>query len=249
MALPTPLEIERAGLKGWPGIEVEWDRSWVSRASGGHTQRANSTQCFDPTDDDDVEARIDASRRWFEARGIRPTFRVNLLSGPNLVAELDRAGWIEVDYSLLLAMPLDMVEPDDRGEVLAVDDATFLKSQTDLKQWDDVTLRKFQAITAMFDVPACGIVLRSGDGRVVSSALMAVADGIVITGNVITDAVERGRGYGKRMMLTGLAWAQANGARTAALNVAADNVAGQALYASLGYRRQYDYVYRTPGPK
>ncbi len=248
MVLPTPLEIERAGLKGWPGIEVEWDRFWVSRASGGHTQRANSTQCFDPTDDDDVASRVDASQRWFQSRGIRPTFRVNLLSGPNLLAELDRAGWVEVDHSMLMAMPLDGVAPDDHGEVLAVDDATFLKAQTDLKHWDDATLQKFQAITAMFDVPACGIVLHSDDGRVVSSALMAVAGTIVITGNVITDATERGRGYGRRMMRTGLAWAHANGARTAALNVAADNVAGRALYAALGYRRQYDYVYRTPAP-
>jgi ribosomal protein S18 acetylase RimI-like enzyme len=249
MALPTPLEIERAGLKGWPGVEVEWDRSWVSRASGGHTQRANSTQCFDPSDDDDVGRRVEASRRWFEARGIRPTFRVNLLSGPNLLAELDSKGWISVDHSMLIAMPLDELASDDHGEVLAVDDPVFLKAQTDLKHWDDVTLRKFQAIAAMFDVPAGGIVLRSDDSRVVSSALMAVADGIVITGNVVTDAAERGRGYGSRMMRTGLAWAYAQGARTAALNVAADNGAGQALYKSLGYRRQYDYVYRTPGPK
>jgi ribosomal protein S18 acetylase RimI-like enzyme len=249
MALPSPLEIEKAGLKGWPGVEVEWDRSWVSRASGGHTQRANSTQCFDPSDDEDVVDRVDASRRWFEARNIRPTFRVNLLSGPNLLAELDSEGWVAVDHSMLMAMPLDAEGADDHGEILAVDDATFLKAQTDLKHWDDVTLRQFQAIAAMFDVPACGVVLRADDGRIVSSALMAVADTIVITGNVITDAAERGRGYGTRMMRMGLAWAYAKGARTAALNVAADNVAGQALYASLGYRRQYDYVYRTPGPK
>ena len=156
---------------------------------------------------------------------------------------------VGAEHHAAVRLAVDAVRPDDHGEVLAVDDAVFLKAQTELKQWDDVTLRKFQAIIAMFDVPACGIVLRAGDGRVVSSALMAVADGIVITGNVITDAAERGRGYGKRMMRTGFAWAHANGARTAALNVAADNVAGHALYASLGYRRQYDYVYRTPGPE
>src|SRR5690606_21724603 len=106
---------------------------------------------------------------------------------------------------------------------------------------------KFQAIAAMFDVPACGIVLRSDGGQVVSSALMAVADAIVITGNGITDAAERGRGYARRVMHTGLACAHAQGARTAALNVAADNVRGKALYTSLGYRHQYDYFYRTPG--
>lgn len=247
MSLPPPVEIERAGLKAWPGIEVEWDRSWVRRAAGGHTQRTNSTQCFDPADDEDVAERVTASRRWHEERGIRPTFRVNLLSGPNLAAELDRQGWVAVDHSMLMAMPLDAGEADPAGEILDVDDPTFLAAQVALKGWDDVTLDKFRAIVAMYDVPACGVVLRSDDGRAVSSALMAVADGIVITGNVVTDTAERKKGYAARMMRTGLAWADANGAHTAALNVAADNPAGQALYRSLGYERQYDYVYRTPG--
>ena len=48
------------------------------------------------------------------------------------------------------------------------------------------------------------------------------------------------------MMRTGLAWAREAGATIAALNVAADNGAAQALYAGLGYRRMYDYAYRTP---
>ena len=247
MGLPTPLAIERAGHKCWPGIEVEWDRSWVRRAAGGHTQRTNSTQCFDPTDDDDVAERVTASRRWHEARGIRPTFRVNLLSGPKLLAELDRQGWQTVDASMLMATPLAEGEPDPKGEITAADDPSFLAAQVALKHWDDVTLSKFKTIVAMYDVPACGVILRADDGRAVSSALMAVADGIVITGNVVTDARERKKGYAGRMMRTGLAWGFANGARTAALNVAADNPAAQALYGSLGYTRQYDYVYRTPG--
>ena len=230
MALPTPLEIERAGLKCWPGIEVEWDGSWVRRAAGGHTQRTNSTQCFDPADDDDVAERVAAARGWHEARGIRPTFRVNLLSGPRLFAELDAQGWIEMDHSMLMAMPLDALETDPMGEVLDADDPAFFAAQVALKHWDDATLEKFRAIVSMYDVPACGVILRSDDGRVVSSSLMAVADGIVITGNVITDTAERGKGYAKRMMRTGLSWGHTNCARTAALNVAADNQLGQALY-------------------
>lgn len=249
MSLPTPLEIERAGLKCWPGIEVEWDRSWVRRAAGGHTKRANSTQCFDPADDQDVAQRVAAARRWHEARGIQPTFRVNLLSGPSLIAELDRQGWAEIDRSLQMTTALEEREPDPQGELLAADDPAFFDVQVALKQWDDVTLDRFKAIVAVYDIPACGVVLRADDGRAVSTSLMAVSGGIVITGNVITDAAERGKGYARRMMQTGLCWAYRQGARIAALNVAADNPAGQALYRSLGYEPQYDYVYRTPRPQ
>ncbi|MFN3545819.1 MAG: GNAT family N-acetyltransferase, partial [Thiobacillus sp.] len=70
--------------------------------------------------------------------------------------------------------------------------------------------------------------------------------GIVITGNVVTDPARRRQGLASAMMRSGLAWARSEGARYAALNVQADNEAGKALYAGLGYTYQYDYVYRIP---
>jgi N-acetylglutamate synthase len=246
LTLPTPLEIERAGLKAWPGIEVEWDGAWVRRAANGLTQRANSVQCFDPSDDGDVDARIAAVQRWYASRGQSPIFRVNLLSGPSLLGALNSQGWAEVDHSQLMAMPMPEVEADPRGIVLSIDDPAFVRAQRLLKPYDDATLAKFRAILAVLRVPAAGIVLRDNTGRPVSSALMAVADGIVITGNVVTDRGERRKGYASAMMRTGLAWAADAGARFAALNVAKDNPGAIRLYEGLGFRWQYDYVYRTP---
>ncbi|HWA17434.1 MAG TPA: GNAT family N-acetyltransferase [Devosia sp.] len=244
--LPTPLEIERAGLKAWPGIEVEWDGAWVRRASNGYTKRANSAQCFDPEDDANAGHRVAETRRWFEDRGLRAVFRVNLLTGPNLAAALDDANWDTIDHSRLMAMELPVLAADPRGEVRGVHDPEFLAAQQQLKGTSDEEMAKLRAILDVLEVPAVGIVLRADDGRAVSSALMAVADGIVITGNVVTDSRERRKGYGVAMMRTGLAWAAKEGARFAALNVAADNEAGLALYRSLGYRAQYDYAYRVP---
>jgi ribosomal protein S18 acetylase RimI-like enzyme len=90
-------------------------------------------------------------------------------------------------------------------------------------------------------------LLRAADGAPAAAAIWAVADGIAVTGNVVTDASRRRMGYAAAMMRTGLAWAREAGATVASLNVAADNAAGLALYASLGYRLQYGYVYRYPG--
>ena len=247
MLIPAAAVIERAGLKAWPGIEVEWDGSWVRRASNGLTQRANSVQCFDPVDDGDVPERIASARRWYAARGLPTIFRVNLLTGPNLAAELDRQGWTSVSHSKLVAMAMEAVEGDPRGEVLPVEDPLFLDAQQRLKGYDEIALDKFRAILGVLEVPARGIIVRSPDGRVVSSGLMAVADGIVITGNVVTDSAERRKGYAAAMMRTGLAWARDTGATHAALNVEADNAPALALYSGLGYRPQYDYVYRYPG--
>lgn len=247
MAMPEPLTIERAGLKAWPGIDVDWDGRWVRRAANGYTKRANSVQCFDPADDGDIPARVDAACRWFAARGLPPVFRVNLLTGPELLGYLDAEGWRSISRSRLMAMALGPVDPDPRGEVLAVEDAGFLAVLRRLGGYDDEKLARLRALLAMLEVPASGIVLRNEDGRAVSSALMAVADGIVITGNVVTDAAERRKGHAAAMMRTGLAWARSVGAGFAALNVEAENAPALALYQGLGYSARYDYVYRIPG--
>lgn len=244
--LPDPLTIERAGLKAWPGIEVEWDGQWVRRASNGYTKRANSVQCFDPADDTDVADRVAAARRWFERRGLPPVFRTNLLSAPALVAELDRQGWAHIEPSLLMAMPLASVEADAHGRAVQLDDPAFLAAQQRLWGYDDQKLERLRALVAQYEVPATGIVLDAPDGRPVATALLAIADGIAIAGNVVTAAAERRKGHAAALMRTGLAWAKAAGARVAALNVVAGNAPALALYESLGYRRQYDYVYRVP---
>jgi GNAT superfamily N-acetyltransferase len=248
MVLPGADVVERAGLKAWPGIEIEYDGRWIRRAANGYTQRANSVQSLDPTDDDNVEARLAASRAWFEARHLTPIFRATPLAGPRIIAALDAAGWVQVDHSHLFAMELGAVEADPRGEIYELLDPAFLAVQQRLQGYTDERLEKLKALAAVIEVPSCGVVLYSAEGEPVASALMAVADGIVITGNVVTDAAQRRKGYGAAMMRTGLAWAKDAGARIAALNVAAVNAAGQALYTGLGYRRQYDYVYRVPGP-
>jgi N-acetylglutamate synthase len=246
LELPGADVVERAGLKAWPGIEVEYDGHWIRRWANGYTQRANSVQSLDPSDDVDAARRIAASEEWFWRRGQRPIFRVTPLAGPNVTAALDDAGWTSVDASHLFAMELREVASDPRGHLHDLLDPAFLDTQQHLLGYPDEKREWLRALLAMIDVPARGIVVRSTDGEPVASGLMAVADGIVITGNVITSTAYRRQGHGSAMMRTGLAWARSVGATIAALNVAADNHTGQALYRSLGYGRQYDYVYRVP---
>ena len=246
MALPSVEAFERAGLDAWPGIEVQWDRHWVRRAAGGYTKRANSTQCFDPDDFEDADLRVISACSWMVLRKIKPVFRITPLSSPELNATLDEAGWASIDESHLLAMELHEHEPDAQAEFLPVLDEKFLSVAQRLQGYDDATMTGMKNLLAVFTVPAVGVVL-ARDGVAVASSIMAVADGIVITGNVVTDAQRRRQGLAAAMMRSGLAWAKRQGARFAALNVQADNAAAKALYQSLGYTHQYDYHYRIPG--
>ena len=247
MALPDAEAFERAGLLAWPGIEVAWDGGWIRRAAKGYTQRANSVQSLDVTDDRNVTARIAASVDWFAARGLPPIFRVTPLASPAISQALDAAGWQAIDASQLFAASLEAVDPDPRGALYDLLDPRFLAAQQQLAGLSEARLAGMTALLGSIAVAARGIVLHGADGAPLASALMAIADGIVITGNVVTDARHRRQGHGAAMMRTGHAWAHAEGARVAALNVAADNLGAQALYAGLGYAYQYDYHYRIPG--
>ena len=249
MALPGVLAIETAGLAAWPGIETERDGGWIRRAANGYTKRANSVQSLDPGDDENAEARILAADAWFRARNLPPVFRQTPLAGPAILSALDELGWVRFDESYLFAMELEPQEAHPRAAILPIDDPVFFAVQQRLRGYDDVMLGKLKAVVAALTVPARGIVLRNAEGDAVATALMAIADGIVITGNVFTDPTERRKGHAAAMMRSGLAWAHSAGATVAALNVQASNPPAVALYSGLGYGYQYDYVYRLPAMK
>jgi GNAT superfamily N-acetyltransferase len=244
--LPDVEAFERAGLEAWPGIDVKWDGNWVRRAAGGYTKRANSAQCLDPNDDVDVEDRIIGASSWLVARGVKPVFRITPLSSPALNEALEDAGWDEIGHSHLFAMALGDHVPDAGGRLFPVTDPDFLAAQQKLQGHDETTMTRMKALLAAIKVPASGIVVFR-DGEPVASGLMAIADGIVITGNVITHPGHRRQGFARSMMCTGLTWARDKGATVAALNVEAGNEAAKTLYSGLGYTHHYDYSYRIPG--
>ena len=246
MSLPDVAGLERSGLAAWPGIEVAWDGAWVRRAANGYTKRANSVQCLDPADDTNARDRILAAAEWFVARGLTPVFRVTPLTGANTLAALAALGWRAYDHSYVFAMPLADMDADPRGVDYDAFDPQFLAVQRRLADYDDARMAGLTALLSALDSPARGIVLRDDAGTPVASAIMTLADGIVVAGNVVTDPSQRRKGYGAAMMRTGLAWGQANGARFAMLNVQADNLGAQALYRGLGYVHQYDYHYCSP---
>ena len=247
MALPDILALELAGMKAWPGIEMPRNGSWVLRAANGYTKRANSVQPLDPDDEDDLETRIADACDWYAARGLPPIFRITPLASPRLVRTLDAAGWTTVERSCALAMPMPDVASDRRGECLDPFGERFLETQRTMWGYPEEKVQKLVALMRAVTVPMVGVVLYSEESAAVATSLWAVADGVTVTGNVVTDAAQRRRGFGNAMMRTGLAWAKEQGATVAALNVVADNLAARRLYAGLGYEWLFDYVYRYPG--
>lgn len=248
MPLPSPETFERAGLLAWPGIEMEWEGHWLRRAANGYTRRANCVQCFDPADGADAPARLADAVSWFEARQMLPILRITPLSSPALNAALDDEGWDSVSHSHLLALKLGGDEADGESRALEPLDPEFLAIQQMLQGYDETTRRHLEALLAAITIPSTGMVIYR-DGKPAATSVVALAEGIAFTGNVVTAPARRREGLGRALMRSGHHWARSQGAGLAALNVEAGNEPAKALYRALGYAHQYDYHYRVPGER
>src|SRR5690606_2061842 len=156
VTLPSVEAFERAGLAAWPGIAVKWDGSWVRRAAGGYTKRANSIQCLDPEDGEDADLRVLSASSGMAIRGLEPVLRIPPLSSPELNETLDEAGWQTIETSHLFAMPLAAQEADSQSKVLPVLDPEFLAAQQRLQAYSDTTLTQLQNLLQALAVPARG---------------------------------------------------------------------------------------------
>ena len=85
-----------------------------------------------------------------------------------------------------------------------------------------------------------------GDDKPLASAICVHDGDLAGLFEIATDAGERGKGHGRRLVLSALKWARLRGARQAWLQVEADNAPALALYASLGFDEVYRYHYRQP---
>lgn len=244
--LSTVLAIETAYLSAWPALETIEQKSWKARFSRGYTKRANSIHAFDPADEADAGPRIAELVEAYRARNLRPIFRVNPLTGPAVSAELDAQGWDIYEPSLVLFMP----EPGKLRAVAAVSqtlhpmDSAWGEAQARMAGYSQETQDTFALVRARLPERAAGILVYNEERQPVAAALSMIADDIAVYNNVVVDAAERGKGYGRALMHAAFNWAVQNGARRHSLNVLANNERAVPLYKSLGLAEIYGYHYR-----
>lgn len=247
--LPSVLELETASLLAWPALEEIRDGAWVGRLANGYSRRSNSLQSIDPSDEDNIDARLEAMRARFKASGVPFQFRVTPLAGPAVQAALRAQGWTESDHNHVMAMPLRKVmrpvAATTQGFVPT--DPEWIAIQTRLAGTEK-SADALRGILEKLTVPARGVIAYGEDLRPLAAALVVNSNSIALFLNVVVDENYRGMGFGRAIMHAGLNWAAQNGALFAALQVSAENATAIGLYTTLGFTRQYDYVYWVDAP-
>lgn len=218
---------ERVDVDGW----------WLRSDDEGVVNRANSVWAG-ASGVLPVQDKVRVAEAWYVARGRRPRFQLSPASLPARLSDVLAARGYRFEGSVVVSV-VDLGPPH-----AAFDDV--LLTETATPEWrvahaatvpaGEVGARHRLAAAApgpkryaTIDGSACGLAV--------------VDDELVGLFNVATVPGERRSGRATRITGALLAWAAAQGVTRAYLQVAVANGAARALYASLGFRDAYTYVY------
>lgn len=248
--LPFLAEVRRfeaAGFRAWPATSVRYDGTWVIRLTAGHpAKRLNSVNLLDPGDNQNLDKRIESAARRFEAYGRPLTFRISPLAGNVLSDHLNTLGWSRFSESVVMALGLDAVGFENVIDQIPMKDLSRFIAAALAVHADDPAIRPglSEIITAI--QAEAGLFVHEHDNQTVATAICVHDGDLAGLFEVATDQAHRGKGYGRMIVQSALKWARMRGAKSAWLQVEADNEPALKLYRQLGFSEIYRYHYRRP---
>jgi ribosomal protein S18 acetylase RimI-like enzyme len=243
--LSTVRRFEAAGFRAWPASAVHYDGTWVVRLTAGHpAKRLNSINPLDPRDLHDLHERIIRAGRRFDAYGRPLLFRLSPLAGRELVRHLESEGWAGFGESLVMQLDLDNEAVHGAMDQIPMQDMSRFVGAAMQTQAADPALRPGLSEIIGAIQPEAGLFVVEQDDKPLATAICVHDGDLAGLFEVATAETERGKGHGRRLLLSALKWARLRGARRAWLQVEADNFAARRLYGTLGFTEVYRYHYR-----
>lgn len=242
--------IEDAGINASAPPQQRWVDGWLVRMSPGKAKRARCIQAV-------AEGRLPLDQRLALAAealaeaGLPLIARITPFSRPaDLDRELAARGWHRLDDTRVMVADLARLPPAELppGTRLArLGPEAYAELVGGLRGSPLVQRVAHAERLRASPVPYEGWALRdaSGDGLLCCGQTAREAD-LVGLYDVFTPPDARGQGFARRLCGALLAQAAVNGARTAYLQVDADNAPARAAYRRLGFSDAYGYHYRTP---
>ena len=246
--LATVRRFEAAGFRAWPAAAVHYDGTWVVRLTAGHpAKRLNSVNPLDPGDVQNLPDRIARAKRRFDAYGRPLTFRMSPLSGVELERFFDREGWHRLAESLVMRAPLDEdVVQGAMDQIPMKDMGRFISAAMKTHGLEAGIRPGLSEIVGSIQAEPGLFVVENEDEQPLATAICVHDGDLAGLFEIATDASERGKGFGRRVVLSALKWARLRGAKQAWLQVEADNAVARKLYESIGFAEIYRYHYRRP---
>lgn len=239
---------ETLTLQTWPALQTVKYDGWILRSASGYTRRANSIY---PLGESTVPLaeKLAFVGDWYGQRNQPVIFK--LTDGDHhreLDSQLAALGYAFSAKSCVqinnLAVPSSLptethnLSPQDSGsDAWALAYGAMSAMSPDRTGLLQQILSRLPETTCYYHLPGIAMGIACCVGETVTLF------------NILVSPDQRGKGYGKRLVGTLLAWGMQQGARQAFLQVMANNAPALRLYAGFGFQTNYHYWYRTaPSP-
>jgi ribosomal protein S18 acetylase RimI-like enzyme len=247
--------IEDAGLNASAPPQQRWLDGWLVRFSPGKAQRA---RCVQPVASGrmPIDDKLAFAAPVYAEAKLPMVVRITPFARPRgLDVHLDGLGWQAHQDTRVMAAALERApkpEPLPRGltyERLGL--AAFAQAVGTLRGSSlaqrEAHAERLEAAPVPFRPLA---IRRRADGALLACGQFAREADLVGLYDIFTAPAARGQGLARRLCARLMTLAHADGARTAYLQVEAENAPARAAYARLGFADGYAYHYRIrPGDR
>jgi GNAT superfamily N-acetyltransferase len=241
--------IEDAGLNASAPPQQRWVDGWLVRFSPGKAQRARCINAVAPGRLP-MSERLARCQALYRDAGLRLIVRITPFSQPaGLDDWLAQRGYQRFDDTRVMVSPLlsrPGHEPAPEGtQFESIDSEAYAHIVGEFRGTALPGRLAHAERLKHSPVPYRGMLLRADNGSVLACAQYAIESDLVGLYDVFTAPAVRGQGLSRQLCAHLLAQAWEHGARTAYLQVDADNAAARAVYRRLGFVDGYAYHYRA----
>lgn len=267
-------QIEVLMDQAWPAAERHDTGSWVLRATGGVTQRANSI--WPRTPSANIDLAVAQAQAWYRLRRLPVIFQISDGADQRELHDaLDNRGFTRQSRTLIMEKLLDSTASEKDAartniQVPGINEAAMNHSiltgrpsrvefdTTASAEWLDLWWRVDGRGGAEALPVAAGILagceslyalVRDAAGGVAAVGRLALTGGTPGIYAVATHPGHRRQGYGLAVTEALVAAAQQRGCPSVWLLVTAANHGAQDLYRGLGFVENGGYVYRQERPR
>lgn len=236
---------EELSMNAHPSIKTQIFDGWVLRFANGYTKRANSVNPLYPSEIAAAD-KINCCEEIYKSQGLPTVFKLTPLSVKNLDKTLGAKGYEKVGPTNLMTKSLASQGTFEAKAVVKDQiDEVWQKNYFRLNcVSDDSKIATAKTIQEnILNKTLCASIIENE--AVIACGLCVVEREYAGLYDIVVDIDYRGKGFGYTICHSLLNNAAKIGAKTAYLQVVADNAPAVGLYNKLGFSDCYQYWYRV----
>lgn len=236
-------KFEELQLNAWPSFNTEFLDGWVLRYANGYTKRANSViPIYSSTMQNEEKIKICQGK--YSVKNLPAIFKLTELN-QELDKELELLNYKKIDESIIRTKNLTITEKGSPDGINVSKNLTdeWLKS---FWEFSDLTENLQSAANNLLKRISNPVICctKVSEDKVVGVGLGVIDNEHVGLFDIVVDEHYRRKGFGEEIINSILHESVKFGAKTAYLQVVADNYPANCLYDKLGFNELYRYWYR-----